>query len=433
MLPTPGDRPRASRVPGADQPNTPRRPATPSPGRAPRPDRTGRSAAAVAAPNAASRSRHGQPHASGTVMSTPARWATCSRCGETASSRPAITRSQPRTVAAGTFSAAPIERWPCPAARASSAAPITSAAYARRSNTVTGSSTCVTRHPPQRARRGRTRCWRPPRPRSHRPRAQPHPPSTPPTPRAGQPTRGKRLLDPGGGRSLPSAPVRLAPPARPSRTVGPDGEGLARSRRTRACCPPQQKPTPTRGRNPSLSSSPPSLPPQAPYNPNTRVAYHRAVCPASTEASIGWLKGRAGGVWAENAPSGATTVRTGSWARNGHHLTTPGGGRESAAAAGPAGRHGWSCCTAVSGPVTGCSGCRPGSRDVTINGWQQTLWQCRRQGSWMTLDRQLLARTLGELQGHPAPGRGPAGRVGAGGGGDQDGGRGGWHRPDLGP
>ena len=35
---------------------------------------------------------------------------------------------------------------PAPAARAISAAPITSAAYARRSNTVTGNNTCVTRH-----------------------------------------------------------------------------------------------------------------------------------------------------------------------------------------------------------------------------------------------------------------------------------------------
>ena len=47
------------------------------------------------------------------------------------------------------------------------------------------------------------------------------------------------------------------------------------------------------------------------------------------KVDAGWLKGRAGGVWAENAPSGATTVRTGSWARNGLPLTTPGGGLES--------------------------------------------------------------------------------------------------------
>jgi hypothetical protein len=36
---------------------------------------------------------------------------------------------------------------------------------------------------------------------------------------------------------------------------------------------------------------------------------------AEGKGGAGLLKGRAGGVWAENAPSGAATVRTGSWAR----------------------------------------------------------------------------------------------------------------------
>jgi GAF domain-containing protein len=39
-----------------------------------------------------------------------------------------------------------------------------------------------------------------------------------------------------------------------------------------------------------------------------------------------------------------------------------------------------------------------GSRDVTIDGRRQTLWQCRRRGFWMAVDRQLLARTVGELR-----------------------------------
>src|SRR5512132_3800574 len=73
---------------------------------------------------------------------------------------------------------------------------------------------------------------------------------------------------PGQGRLLPSAPVRLAPPARPSRTVGADGEGLARSRRARACCPgvaatnsdPRHEPEPQL--IPTINAAPSSLQPQ---------------------------------------------------------------------------------------------------------------------------------------------------------------------------
>jgi hypothetical protein len=121
------------------------------------PARTGRFTAVVAAPNAASRSRHGEPSALGTGWSTPARWATCSRCSRIASKRAAATRSQPRTVAAGTPSLAPIGRCPAPVARAVSAAPITSSAYARRDSPVIGSSICVIRQSEHRARRGRSR------------------------------------------------------------------------------------------------------------------------------------------------------------------------------------------------------------------------------------------------------------------------------------
>ena len=52
---------------------------------------------------------------------------------------------------------------------------ITSAASARRSSTVTGNNTCVTRHPAHRARRGRSE----PTPRTPRGRAKPHGASTP--------------------------------------------------------------------------------------------------------------------------------------------------------------------------------------------------------------------------------------------------------------
>jgi hypothetical protein len=63
-----------------------------------------------------------------------------------------------------------------------------------------------------------------------------------------------------------------------------------------------------------------------------------------------------------NAPSGAATVRTGSWARNGHPLTTPAGGRESAAAGVglPAAR--LVVLQGGSGPVTGGPVADPGPR-----------------------------------------------------------------------
>ena len=60
--------------------------------------------------------------------------------------------------------------------------------------------------------------------------------------------------------------------ARPSRPVGADGEGFARSRRTRACCPSGPAANSQPGTNLSLSSSPPSVPYQTRYNPNGRVA-----------------------------------------------------------------------------------------------------------------------------------------------------------------
>ena len=134
--------------------------------------------AVVAAPNAASTSRHGVPMAFGTDWSTPANLATTMKCTRAGSSRAPHRRSQPRTVPAGTPSHTAIRRCPRPAARAVNAAPITSAASARRSNTVTGNNTCVTKHPAHRARRGRSE----PTPRTRRGRAQPQGASTPAQP-----------------------------------------------------------------------------------------------------------------------------------------------------------------------------------------------------------------------------------------------------------
>ena len=95
-------------------------------------------------------------NASGIPTSTPAVTATVRNNARTASSRCAARRSQPRTVAAGTPRLTPIRRCPDPSARAVNAAQIRSAAYALRSNTVTGNNTCVARQLRHRARRGRT-------------------------------------------------------------------------------------------------------------------------------------------------------------------------------------------------------------------------------------------------------------------------------------
>jgi hypothetical protein len=132
--------------------------------------------AALAAPNTASTSRHGQPCALGTAWSTPARQATCTNRVRTGTNRAPITRNQPRTLAAGTPNSSPITRCPAPPAQASRAAPITSTPYTRRNNTVTGNNTWVTRHAGQRARRG---CSTPTRPCTPRGRAHPHGRNTP--------------------------------------------------------------------------------------------------------------------------------------------------------------------------------------------------------------------------------------------------------------
>src|SRR5664279_750363 len=104
----------------------------------------------VAAAVAASTSRDGDPTAFGTTRSTPASLATTRKYTRTAANREPIHRHQPHRPAPEP------QRDPAvavPTARATSAAPITSAAPP--ATTMTGISTCVTRHPTQRPRRGR--------------------------------------------------------------------------------------------------------------------------------------------------------------------------------------------------------------------------------------------------------------------------------------
>ena len=129
-----------------------------------------------AASTAARTSPHTESDALGTVTSTPAVTATVRNQLRTASARAAAARNQPRTVDPGMPNRCAIGRCPLPRAFATNAVQINSARYALRSNNVTGSSTCVTAHPRQRARRGRTGVTTP---TTGRDRAKPHPANTP--------------------------------------------------------------------------------------------------------------------------------------------------------------------------------------------------------------------------------------------------------------
>jgi hypothetical protein len=100
--------------------------------------------------------------------------------------RPRAARSHPRTVPGGRPRRSAIGRCPAPRALATSAAPITSAPSRRRATQHAGSSTCVTPHPRQHARRGRSRRSQSSS-RTVRGRAQPHGASGPPQP--GHPSR----------------------------------------------------------------------------------------------------------------------------------------------------------------------------------------------------------------------------------------------------
>jgi hypothetical protein len=77
-----------------------------------------------------------------------------------------------------------------------------------------------------------------------------------------------------------------------------------------------------------------------------------------------------------DAPSGATTVRTGSWARNDHPLTTLAGKRESAAAEWTCRAPGLVVLHEWEWPGDRLFRLPTGSRDVTIDGRQHLLWKC---------------------------------------------------------
>ena len=91
-------------------------------------------------------------------------------------------RSLPRTVSSGTPDAAAIDRNPCPRAARASMSPITAVPSHRRASTHAGRRTCVARHEPHRALRGRTLTGTRPAVKTRRGTAWPHPPSRPPQP-----------------------------------------------------------------------------------------------------------------------------------------------------------------------------------------------------------------------------------------------------------
>jgi hypothetical protein len=114
-------------------------------------------AAALANSTAASTSATGQAAGEGNTGSGSNRHPTAVNIARNASARARTRAIQPRTVPPARPNAAATRRYPQPRAAPTSPAKITAAVSARRASNTTGSSTWVTSHRPQRARRGRTR------------------------------------------------------------------------------------------------------------------------------------------------------------------------------------------------------------------------------------------------------------------------------------
>src|SRR6266508_6298359 len=97
------------------------------------------------------------------------------------------------------------------------------------------------------------------------------------TPRTGQPAHGKRLLDPDRVGFYHQHRCASHHQQGPPELLAQTGRALRVHDTPELAAPTYQAPTPTRGTNPSLSPSPPSLPLLAPYNPIGRVALHQVV------------------------------------------------------------------------------------------------------------------------------------------------------------
>lgn len=116
-----------------------------------------RRTAAAPAPTAATASARGEPAGAAGAGSASNSCTSRVNAVQTRSALAAIRESQPRTVETGRPTRAATRRYPHPRARTSNAAPITSAASARRDNTVSGDNTCVRSHETHIDRRGTSR------------------------------------------------------------------------------------------------------------------------------------------------------------------------------------------------------------------------------------------------------------------------------------
>lgn len=182
-----------------------------------------RDPAATAAPTIDdTASRSAVPDDAGTTGSTPTATINVVKNTRTASARSRNTRSQPRTVSPGLPSRAAAVRHPEPEVDAASAAPITSAASARRASKPAGNSTCVTPQPTHLPRRGRTRTT-PDTPRTDRALAQPQQANA--APHNGQPIRPARSAASTATTESPTVTTiaserSAALPASPASTTG---------------------------------------------------------------------------------------------------------------------------------------------------------------------------------------------------------------------
>ena len=192
MLINSGRSERASPAPAAGPPRPRTRPARPAPRRAQNraPDRRAprRSTAATA-------SAHPDPAGPGNTGSGASARHHRVNTTRTASTRAAKRRNQPRTVSGGRPSSAAIRRCPTPAAFAASAAPITAAVSARRSQQQHRQQHMRRPQPVHRDRRGTTRH------RAVRAADRPSPSPAPPgqhtrASRTRQPARSQPFLDP---------------------------------------------------------------------------------------------------------------------------------------------------------------------------------------------------------------------------------------------
>ena len=173
-------------------------------------------AAAAAATATTASATAGPAGASGTGSALTAA-ATRVKTSRTWPARAANRRSHPRTVSSGIPSSAAIRRCPRPRAAAVTAAPITRASYARRASNPAGSSTCVTRHPVHRHRRGRTTRHRRPSPNTTRRGAWPHPGQPAPAARTGQAAFFQHPLDAPGVLAYREHRCSFAPARGPPR------------------------------------------------------------------------------------------------------------------------------------------------------------------------------------------------------------------------